>query len=116
MQAAGTAGSWHPCARLGKQQQQQIRVYETTTEDRIYGACTPHKRGTAQSVLENLCLNSPSVTAVKHLLPAHEMGAQVRCLKIKTWPHIFLGVRQNRRKSQENCRGTDCKSMFNFVC
>lgn len=47
---------------------------------------------------------------MKHLLPAfpalepsgaRKMGAQVHCLKIKTWPHIFVGVRQNRRKGRK---------------
>lgn len=58
-------------------------------------------------MLRDLCLNSPTVTAVKHLLPAlepssaHRTGAQVYCLKIKTWPYISVGVRQSRRKARK---------------
>lgn len=116
------ARSWHPDTRLGKR---LPWVYGITPEEWIYGICAPHRRGMDQYVLQNLCLNPASAAAMKHLLPAfpalepssaHEMGAQVYCLKIKTWPCIFVGVRQNRGERQWNCQGTDCKSVFNFVC
>lgn len=103
---------WHPDTRLGKRLP-RIQLYGITTEDWIYGTCTPHKHGMDQNVLQNLCLLSPSVTAMKPLLPAspalepsgaREMGAQVYCLKIKTWPYISAGVRQNRRKARKIVR------------
>lgn len=107
--ACRTVWSWHPDAGLGKQLL-RVRLYGITTEDWIYGTCTPHKHGMDQNVLQNLCLISPTAVAMKHLLPAspalapsraREVGAQVYCLKIKTWPYISVGVRQNRRKARK---------------
>lgn len=91
----------------------QIRLYELTAEDRIYGICTSHKHGMDQNVNQNLCLSLPSITTKEYLLPAfptlelsgaQKMGAQVYCLKIKTWSSIFVGVRQNRRKARKIVR------------
>lgn len=62
---------------------------------------------------QNLRLNSPGVATMKHLLPAfpalepsgaRKMSTEMHCLKIKTWPHIFVGVRQNRRKGRKIVR------------
>lgn len=64
----------------------------------------------AQNATQNLCLSLPGVTTKEYLLPAfpalepsgaQKMGAQVYCLKIKTWPSSFVGVRQNRRKARK---------------
>lgn len=88
----------------------QIRLYELTAEDGIYGICTPCKDSVARHVTRNLCLSLPSITAEEYLLPAfpalepsgaQKMGAQVYCLKIKTWASSFVGVRQNRRKASK---------------
>lgn len=62
---------------------------------------------------QNLCQSLPSITTKEYLLPAfptlepsgaQKTGAQVYCLKIKTWSSIFVGVRQNRRKARKIVR------------
>lgn len=104
--ACRTAWFWHPHAALGKRML-QIRLYELSTAVWIYAICTPRKRGMDQNGTQNLCLSLPSITTKAYLLSALEpssaqkMGAQVYCLKIKTWPSIFVGVRQNRRKTRK---------------
>lgn len=107
--ACRTSWFWHPHATLGKGMM-RIWFYELTAEDWIYGICTPHKHGIDQNVTQNLCLSLPSITTKEYLFPAflalepsgaQKTGAQVYCLKIKTWPSISVGVRQNRRKARK---------------
>lgn len=107
--ACRTARFWQPYTALGKRML-CLQLNELTTEVWIYGTCTLHKHGRDQNAAQNLCLSLPSIMTKEYFLPdlepssAQKMSAQVYCLKIKTWPSVLVGVRQNRRNARKLVR------------